>query len=435
MRRTNKKLLTLMITGALCATTMGIGAMGMTTASAEEAAAKKYAITEVFKTSGATLSAEKIGEETAETTTFTFKKETDGIEFNRDLAYKWYEAGVSKYLNFEFAFKALNFTETSFVFQTSPAQATEKDVAENTIKFVKGEGDVISVVIVNGETEQTAVAMNDITAGSAITVALGEGAGYGEFAVTVNGVAVGSFKNVGANYADTAKVDTLVVKAKGFADENGSVVYFDSLNGQAFNNIVTESEKKMVTDTAAPVLVVNDEIGGFLLGTAFSLDYETMDVLKSGTITETKQYYQWNPADTEAMKAEDANAVDTGAKYSAKLTVGSSGTYFMDTVYYTNGTEYSKTAKEGFTATSVYRVEEKEYVSIRIQLDDGSFKGANAEYFLDWYANDEAKASKVLKDANGADVATTYLIFDRNEEGAVYENILADSGSKTNTLV
>ena len=180
-------------------------------------------------------------------------------------------------------------------------------------------------------------------------------------------------------------------------------LYLNEINGQKFDNITTDSDKKkVVTDTAKPVLVVNEDVNGFLLGTQFSFSYEKIDVLnKADVLTESKTYYQYNP-------------VDSSVSYKA-LT---SGTYFMDTVY----------EKDGKT-TSVYRgldldndgnPDYKEYVSIKITLGDSVGKQA---YELAWYAEDDAVQTINVKHKKDEEAkATSFIVVDRNEEGAYYYN-------------
>ena len=150
-----------------------------------------------------------------------------------------------------------------------------------------------------------------------------------------------------------------------------------------------------------------------MLGTAFSIEYEKIDVLQTSSHTETKEYYQYNPTDTET-------------KYQTLTT----SVYFMDTVYYVNAAgETSKEAKDGYTATSVYQEDGCEYVSIKITLGDKAFTAsegewAKKEYDLSWYASEVAE--KGDKD---------YIIVDRNTDGAVYNHLVAEEGSKANKVV
>lgn len=396
MRKNSKKLLTLMLAGALCAATVG-GVATLTSANADNATT--YALTNVFSASDKTLiGAEVVGSETNQTAKFSFKKDS-WVEFNRDLALKWFEGKAqAKYMSLDFAFANMNFTDLSFVFEVAPAQAVEGDKAINTIKFVKVSDTEVSVKVYAGEEEPAGLSSVNVSVQDTMAIALGEGSAYGEFAVTVNGTAVGSFTNVGANYADTGSVDTLVMKATPVenATENPAI-YLKKLNNQSFNNI-TGTDTKMVADDAAPVLVVNQDVSSFLLGTQFSLAYEKIDVLKSSSLSETKKYYQWNPTDTEINE-----------------TTFTTAPFFMDTVY-----------EEGGETTSVYREYGEEYVSISFELGDGS-ADTKKTYELAWYASD------VVEKTVGS-TAKDYIKLNRNEEGPQYKHITADETSETNVV-
>ena len=134
MNRKSKNLLTFMLAGALCAATIG-GAATMTAANADTTPTT-YALTNVFGASDRTLiGAEIVGTNEKQTAKFSFVKDS-WVEFNRDLAIKWYEGKNDvKYLNFDFAFANKNFTDLSFKFEVAPAQTVEGDKAINTIKF------------------------------------------------------------------------------------------------------------------------------------------------------------------------------------------------------------------------------------------------------------------------------------------------------------
>ena len=195
-------------------------------------------------------------------------------------------------------------------------------------------------------------------------------------------------------------------------DNNEAVILLNAINGQRFDNV----KDNKITDTAAPVLVVNEDISGFQYGTVFSLAYEKVDVLQTSSLWESKKYYQYNPADTAVV-------------YGEKATLTTS-TYFMDTVYYVKeegGVKtYSKTAQEGYTETSVISEEGKEYVSIQITLGDDTFNGTKkdengnvynrAVYELAWYAN-QVEGKKF------GETETDYIVIDTNTDGAIYSYI------------
>ena len=414
MNRKNKKLLTFMLTGALCVATLGGGIVGLTKASAEPTD-QKYNLTDIFKGGSEVVTAEQLEDATAQTAKFVFAKDSDSVELNRNLAYTWFEGkDDAKYLSMEFSLKDTNFVDMSFVFETAPAQATEGGKAINTVKFVNESG-ALSVKVVNGEGDNKVESDPVAVSGTDFTLALAKGDAYGEFKVTVNEAEVGTFTNVGSNYANKTDVDTFVIKAD-VVDNASTAVYFKELNGQSFDNIVEDGAQKKVIDTTPPVLVVNSEVSTFLLGTAFQLDYEIVDVCKDGNkdskLTKELRYYQWNPTDAEI-------------KYENKLEVGK--TYFRDTVYYKMDAEnkedekISATVQDGYTATSVYReYNEEEYVSIRFFVGDDAFALEDKkEYFLEWYVEDTANT---IKEINSKD----YIIIHRNEDGPTYKNITVD---------
>ena len=399
MKRKSKNLLTLMLAGALCAATIG-GATALAPVHADTTAESTYRLTQVFSYTGATIMSDKMNA-TDEKDTAKFTIQNAGyVEFNNDLAWKWYESKNSaKYLNFGFAFGDFNFTDVSFVFETTPYQATKDDKAVNTIKFVNTDG-VISVKVYAGEDEPETGVTVTVTEKTAMKVQLTETT-VGEYKVELDGVEIGAFTNVGSSYADAEKVDTFVVKAtpKTDATTKETSIYFTELNGQSFANIV----ENKVEDTAEAVLVVNQDVNSFMLGAQFSLDYEKIDVLKgSGSeLSETKKYYQWNPTDTEVSETEFTT-----------------NPFFMDTVY----------EKEGVN-TSVYREEGYELVSIIFVLDDKSGE-AKGEYDLSWYATDVVE--KTVTPAEGDPDTRDYIKLDRNEAGPTYNYIEAVASSEPN---
>ena len=405
MKTMNKKWTTLMLAGALCAATLtGVAvAKPIATAADEETTtAATYSLSEVFNAASASLTAEN------NLTAFALSDEGK-VTLKRDLAFMWYEGkNDARYLSLTFAFKSLDFKSISFTVESESAWATEDDKATNVVKFTNVDGKV-SVSVNEQEAVETA-----IVAGQDVTLSLAAGEADGEFAVmlktgeTAN--KIGKFENIGSNYADytVGKMLPLVISADVTDEEESdkqAVVYLKDINGQRFDNVTAKSESDntpVVTDTAAPVLVVNESVSGFLLGTTFALEYEKVDVLQSSNYTDSKEYYQYNPTDTEK-------------KYESLTT----SVYFMDTVY----------TKDGNT-TSVYKENGKEYVSIEITLGDKTFAAGEGEYAkkkydLSWYASESATET-----IDGVD----YIIIDRNEEGAKYTHITLDNENKVNVV-
>ncbi|MBQ7949032.1 MAG: hypothetical protein IJ284_04640 [Clostridia bacterium] len=387
MKRNNKKLLTLMLAGMLCAATAGT--VAVTQSVDASAATKTYELTKIFdkNDSNSTIA----GDEGKTALTFG---NGDSVEYNRNLAINWFAAkNDEKYMSLKFTFKDLNFTEMSFAFESAPMHATKENSSVNTVKFINTNG-TVSVKVLNGETENGAKADTGIVAGSQITLSLGKGVELGEYAFSLNGEAIGKFTNVGAKYFNTdSDMQSLLISAKAAANVK-TTLYVDEINGQSFAGIADGK----VTDNAKPVLVVNDEISTLILGAQFELDYKEIDVLDE-SVSDTKNYYQYNPTDAQIS-------------YTSKLVPNSStGTYFMDTVIYSDGTNFSKEAKEGYEQTSLYRLWNKEYVSIRFKLmDDTQDSTTSTEYDLSWYATttEEKTIGSTTKD---------FIILDRNTDG------------------
>ena len=414
MKTQNKKLLTLMLAG-LCAVSLG-ASVATANASADEATtvtASTYAISEVFAGSGTA------GEEEG-SVAFTLGNDQD-MKMKRDLAFKWYEAkGEAKYLTIKFAFKELNFTSVTFKVESASSVATKDKKTTNSVKFEVKEGEVWASVIHGTGDDAKAGEAVKVDVANGVTLALAEGSKFDTFAVNVNETAIGEFINVGANYSDYP----LEIKAAA-EGEAKAVILLSEINNQLFSGETTTGvavvKDGKVTDTAAPVLVVNEDVNGFQIGTAFALAYEKIDVLQTSSLSESKKYYQYNPADAEVS-------------YKSSLTTS---TYFMDTVYYVkeeNGElKYSTTAQEGYVAKSVMSEEGREYVSIQVTLGDSTYSDtkdadgnvpyAKVTYDLSWYASAEAVATLKEKD---------YIIIDDNDEGATYSYIALNNDEAKN---
>ncbi len=399
MKRLNKKLLTFVLAGAcaasLCAATLNV------VSSAEEA--EGVAFSSVFalsKTNEGKIDVETATGAEEGTLRFTLANEQSAY-LQRDLALTWYEdANTAGYMSMKFAFKDLNFDSVTFTVESASTVVNEDNKAVNKVTF-SVEGTSLKVAVNDGEKKD--VSGTDIT----LELAADSADTFGAFAVKVNGTEVGTFTNVGAGYADYAlgKTLPLSIETKAAADKQ-AVILFKELNGQKFDNIKNDK----ITDTAAPILVVNEEISSFQYGTAFALSYEKIDVLNDSGLTENKYYYQYNPADTEAV-------------YDKTLTTS---TYFMDTVYYKEGGNFYKEQNEEGTReeTSVFTEEEgKEYISIQFELGDKA--GKKKEYYLAWYAS--ATEPKTLT-KEGTPKTTDYIVIDKNKDGAMYSYLVADGG-------
>lgn len=399
MKRNNKKLLTLILAGALCVSTVGgIAAMDGITPSAAEAG--KWELSDIFvKESKAEYSITSDENKDMQITLYN----SSVIRTKRNLALKWFDGKDSaKYLNFKFALNDTNFQSVSFKVETTSAVANADNKAINTVKFENTNG-ALSVCVFEGEEATNAATKYPVTdvVGKTLAISLTAGENDGEFGVELTvgdnaAISIGTFKNVGANYAEytAGSMVPFAISAELPTNvENAStVVALKELNGQTFGGLTEENGKYYVMDNAAPVLVVNEDVAGFLLGTKFSLNYKAIDVLQSLSLSDEKTYYQYNPAD-EAL---------TDEKY-VKL---STDVTFLDTAY----------TKEDGTQTTVFREDGKEYVSIKITLGDNRGADSKKTYDLSWYATEDAVVSKEEVD---------YIIIDRNTQGPSYQHIVA----------
>lgn len=408
MKRNNKKLLTIMLAGMLCSATIGTAA-AIVPVNASAATAQSYALTDVFKGTGAEITAE--GEGADRKTTFKLDN-GESVTYSRNLALQWFTAkNTPNYTSIAFSFKDYNFKSVSFTFNSLPMHATQDDIAVNTVKFTVEGGKLYAKVIADGEKEDTVTQVTELT-GLDFTLTLGSSEKTGVYAVYINDTtkSIGEFTNVGAKYFRTStatddEMNSLEIKAE-TEGTNQAVVYLSNINGQTFKGEAVSSDNK-VTDKAAPVLVVNENIGEFLLGTRFQLDYNLIDVLDSTvSTTNVGKYYQYNPAKTEALKNEDYTT----------LQIKDNGTFFMESTAYYNSTDntWKSEAETNYTLTTVYRVLRAEYVSIKFTPEDDTHKKDDAdfkavEYDLSWYTTSIGTFDNV-----------DYLVFNRNTKGPNY---------------
>ena len=428
IRNQKNKLLTLLVAGVIGTAALGGASMNSYTA---KAADSTYSLSTVFTTAQASLS--KNGEEA----TGDFKMELSNggkVSYTRDLAFKWYaKTGTTveeKYMNMDFTLTGVDFTELVFTFEAASLTATKDEKAINTVKFTK-DGDTVKV----GVNDSTTLFDVDVTKKLTLSLAALDPTTAGvndSFAVTLSeeGGAIstiGAFKNIGVNFAEydtSKKIYSFAITAK-TEDNAKAALLLHQINGQS---LTVNADNKFVDDTA-PVLVVNEDIDGYVLGTAFSLDYEVIDVLDR-TVTKTLKYYQYDPDDAAAAKkaydeSTDADKVMKAPEYEALSTT----TYFYETnyTYDNNGTDKSTTVYSTSGGT--------EYVSIKITLtDDGE---NDYDYMLDWYL---AKATAQIDTTKAGFIATEgytdlgyiQVYENKEEEGATYTFLELDETNAEN---
>ena len=450
MKRNNKKLTTLILAGALSlSAVLGTALASGVSVAADETTAKTYALSGLFTASGATVDAEKLGSETAMTTKFVFDKtaKTSSVTLKRNVAFKWFAAkNDAKYMSTTFAFGKISDFKGADVTLNSESSLTEEN-AKNVVKFEMTDAGVSVYVVSDGATDEeilnakTNATLLSVTDGTEITLSFTEDKpanadetfayAYDEYGVKIKvgdtETVIGKFTHLGSAYASSA----LVFEA--FAAEEGEnpVVYFDEINDQQFNNIKTEGEgdsaKLVVTDTAAPVVVANEKLNGFLLGAKYAFDYTVVDVLQSSSLSDVDKYYQFNPADKET----------------SYTTLGT--TYFMDEVYYVtaNGeyTSEKETDGKANVACSVYRDYEvngvkggNEYVSIQITVGDDTYKDEDGDYAkvvcdLSWYAEEGATQALSVGEKE-----LDFIKVNTSQTGAIYSYIGIDQENKVNVI-
>lgn len=383
----NKKLtaITLTLAAAAVSATLGGALLGKGLTSADDTVTA-YALSKVFSVSN---SATVAADETTKTQTAITLPDDASVSFKNHLAYKWYTAAdTAEYLKIKFALADTNFKTVTFDFDAPSAWATKDDKTTNTVTFTKVDGGV-SVKINDGEAVT-------LSATGDFELKLGASEEDGEFSATLTAgesTVSGKFTNVGANYVTQSSTMTPIKITADFestaAEGAKTVVHLKEINGQKFDALNDDGQ---VPDNAAPVFVVNEPIDGFLLGAAFDLEYDVIDVLKKDSLTETLSYYQYDPAKTEALTDDDYKTLDTSV-------------YLMEKGYYLNAEE-----KTGWT--TVYAQDKKEYFSMKAKLGDGE---KTNEIDLSWYATESGAVEK-----NGV----SYMIADRNEQGATYSCIV-----------
>lgn len=389
----NKKFkrLNIFLAGAACCASLGLS-MAFS-GGIKASAATSYSATSIFTRSGATVAPLGEGDD-AKKLAFTFSNDTDTVSYHRDLAWKWYEAsetdkakGEAKYLSIAFSLEDKNFSEFALTLETASLTATEKNKITNKIVFTAS-GDAIDARLdADGNTSMPVCTNGDKKI--VLTIANAEsGTGVeieGEYNVIVNGITIGSMKNVGSDYAGYVSDDEknrvpLSFSAKLKEGQESTVCVFESMNGQSF----ALNDSKEIEDTAAPVLVIDDTTYVAAMGQTFALETKIIDVLdRTSSVKNTAEYFQWSPVLTEA-------------KYQS-----------LDSVKILE-MQYEKDGK----MTSVYDEEfngktAREYISVKYTLADSTHKkdaaegeAKAAEAYAAWYLKNEKYEMSLADDAH-----------------------------------
>ncbi len=370
-------------------------------------AASYYSPTEVFSSGGSATvgGSETVGQQE---NYINFNMEDGGVvNYRHNLALKWYESkGEASYLSMTFGVKELNFKTLTVSFESEQENINKQKTSKNEVIFTSDGTSVTVAIKADGETEPTAaVAVADYTN---VTLKLTDDS-MGAFTLTCNDVVVGKLTNVGGyylNYASSAATTPRVPLSFSVDLLEGKslqVVEMKSLNKQSF---ALTAEGK-VTDTAFPVLVINEDITSFVLGHKFSIDnYVVIDVLAAEDVITTTREYVYYKAPAEGETEKDAEELSNDS-YKA---VASSETLYLQ----------EQTSGSG-----------KEYVSVRLKMRDSriSEEASSTKYaYVAWYCiptGDAADAEKLAK---------SYIPVLRDEVGPQYTCVTNDDVAHTSTL-
>ncbi|MBQ9729516.1 MAG: hypothetical protein IJV80_01760, partial [Clostridia bacterium] len=414
MKKFNFKKLT-----ALFAATLGVAAFGGALSAGDANGVSASAATEAQKYELSTIgfsetgSSDVVAKTVAEKsyTALEYAIEGGTVNYKRNLALKWQDNATAKsYFNFKFSFLDLNFATFEITFTTNSAFAVKDDKAVNVVKF-ENKTDGTYVKVNDGAEKKLTSPTGDLT------LSLSEKAAptdddYGKFLVNLaEGTAaaeqIGEFENVGENYAPSSLTPMAfkMTMPTGAADTVKSYVLVKELNGQSFE---LDADNK-VTDNAKPVLIVNQEINSFVIGNAYNVATQVVDVLTKSPSSKAT-YYQYDPD-------------DVGTANYANYTDLSSTIYFGTVNYDSNG--------DGKADATVYgKVEEatgngQEYVSVVYELSDDTYKleDEKAYVHLAWYtaAAKEPDAS-VQVTGYAEEDKVLYIPVEQSDEGARYIN-------------
>ena len=348
---------------------------------------------------------------------FAHNTENSSVYFRRDLALKWYTAaaptselsnpGEVAYFSLRFSFSSLSFSSYTISFESEEENISKEAKSVNSVIFRSDETGRVTVAVKNAaeqDEEDWSAEGVEVDVLSDVILTLDEtDCAIGEFAVYVNGEFVGKITNIGGYYmeyfssaATTPRTPITFTLDSFAAEEKSQTLYVKELNGQSF-----ELEDGMIVDNAAPVLVVNEKIYAYTLGQRFSLTYQAIDVCD--TSVSVSRYY--------AMLAEPNEEGEYTKPADSDYKTLTTSTFFMP------------------SGDSVE--EERQYVSIRISLDDGREVSDEEEQFvyLSWYAAENA----VVTMGEGEE-ALNYILVDRDKEAPYYIGITAEEESKTNTV-
>ena len=315
------------------------------------------------------------------------------VAFQRDMALKWYERdtsegadaydGTAQYFSTEFSFAELNFTSFTLTMETTEMSQSKEGKAVNTIVFTPSEaGDALNVSVNGEEAGDFAY-----TAGDTLVVSFTDDDTFGNFDLLVENLNGGvslsgkQFTNIGKNFADYASSssDTPVTPLTFSAElaenaESPLVLTILSLNGQSFE--LTDDGR--VTDSTAPVLVVDSEIKRFVLGTQFDFEMTAIDVCDSSiSSSDRTSYYYVNPVSSNISFDENGDlqtSVTSGEETTEYYVEWESDRYFFESDFLGADGQLNDPS-----------------ISIAVSLTDDSDN--TGWYFVEWYGTYDADSA------------------------------------------
>lgn len=311
------------------------------------------------------------------------------VAFQRDMALKWYERdtdganaydGAVGYFSTEFSFAELNFTSFTLTMETTEMSQSKEGKAVNVLTFTPDEAG-LSVSV-----NEAAVGTLAYAAGDTISVSFTGDDTYGNFDLSVanttqNAELASVFTNIGKNFADYASSssDTPVTPLTFSAElaENAEaplVLTILSLNGQSFE--LTDDGR--VTDSTAPVLVVDSEIKRFVLGTQFDFEMTAIDVCDSSiSSSDRTSYYYVNPVSSNISFDENGDlqtSVTSGEETTEYYVEWESDRYFFESDFLGTDGQLNDPS-----------------ISIAVSLTDDSDN--TGWYFVEWYGTYDADSA------------------------------------------
>ncbi len=453
MSKIRAKFITLISLAALCILFLGLAFSAMT-AKKVFADEVTYSPTSVFAagTGGKVDASEAATDSDKSYIRFTF---SDGgrTYFRRDLALKWFEKqaevpedsalampGEEKHFSMTFSFASLTFETFKISFESAEENITKEGKTTNSLLFRIKEGKLKIAVVNSSEQELTEKDLDESKqeeleglfavlgpvegkeASEDIAVSFsGEGANAGEFVLAVKyGEEVvvlpenhNLFTNIGGNFLEyrsstSSTPNTPITFEADLAEpqegETASLtVLMKELNGQKFE--LTEGR---VTDDTDPVLVLNEAVYAYTLGSRFSLTYEAMDVLDD-TVQVNRYYYMAKPAEASGEESATGYKAPADEDYASLNT----NTYFMPT-------EDKADVAEG-------------YVSIRLRLDDGRGSDKYVYSYLTWYTANKEDVKTLNEDTDNAfDCILVRSPENAKSHGPEYVGVTANTDSKKN---